>query len=171
MDRLLRWLEVPIHALLWLGLLAGFLMLLHVSVDVAGRTVFNHPFAGTTEIVSAYYMVAAAYLPWAWIARNDNHIHVELFAQLMPRALRTALDPIVNLLTIVYVSLFTWQTFVRAVQQTQAGEVWQAGSGYVPVWPSRWMLPIAGGLMVLYMVVRLARDILRAQTVAAERGP
>ena len=160
MDRLLRWLEIPIHALLWIGLLAGFLMMVHVSADVTGRTVFNHPLSGTTEIVSAYYMVAAAYLPWAWIARNDNHIHVELFARLLPRVVRAALGPIVNLLTIVYVSLFTWETFIRAEQQTSAGEVWQAGNAYVPVWPSRWMLPIAGGLMVLYMVLRLVRDFL-----------
>jgi TRAP-type C4-dicarboxylate transport system permease small subunit len=170
MDRVLQWLELPIRALLWLGLLAGFLMMLHVGVDVAGRTVFNHPFAGTTEIVSAYYMVAAAYLPWAWIARNDNHIRVDLFARLMPRAMQTALGPIANVLTIIYVSLFTWQTFVRAVQQTEAGEVWQAGSAYVPVWPSRWMLPIAGGLMVLYLVLRLARDASRPARLT-EAGP
>ncbi len=29
---------------------------------------------GTTKIVAAYYMVIAAYLPWAYLARNDNHI-------------------------------------------------------------------------------------------------
>jgi len=161
MDRALKWLELPINAFLWLGLVAGFLMMTHVSVDVAGRTMFNHPFAGTTEIVSAYYMVAAAFLPWAWIARNSSHIQVELFARLLPAGLRAALVPLVDLLTIVYVSLFTWETLIRAIQQTSADEMWQAGSGYVAVWPSRWMLPLAGGLMVLYMVLRMARDFTR----------
>jgi len=158
MDRLLRWLEYPIHALLWIGLLGGALMMIHISVDVTGRTVFNHPFAGTTEIVSAYYMVAAAYLPWAYIARGNGHIQVELFVRLLPRWARAALQPAVDVLTIVYVSVFVWQTWIRAVQQTAAGEVIQAGSSFLPIWPSRWMLPIAGGLMVLYMVLKLARD-------------
>jgi TRAP-type C4-dicarboxylate transport system permease small subunit len=162
MDRLLKWLEIPIHALLWVALLAGLLMMLHISADVTGRTVFNHPLSGTTEIVSAYYMVAAAYLPWAWIARNNNHIHVELFARLLPAKVNAFLEPTVQLLTIVYVSIFTWETFIRAVHQTVTGEVWQAGTTYIPVWPSRWLLPLAGGLMVLYMLVRLARDLMRA---------
>jgi TRAP-type C4-dicarboxylate transport system permease small subunit len=161
MDRLLRWLEVPIHVLVWVAMAAGLLMMVHISADVTGRTVFNHPLAGTTEIVSAYYMVAAAYLPWAWLARSKAHIRVELFVRLFPAKLRAALEPAADVITIAYVSLFTWQTFVRAEQQTAAGEVWQAGAAYVPVWPSRWLLALAGGLMVLYMVIRLARDLAR----------
>ncbi len=163
MDRLLKWLEIPIHALLWIALLAGLLMMLHISADVAGRTVLNHPLSGTTEIVSAYYMVAAAYLPWAWIARGNNHIRVELFARLLPAKVNAFLEPAAELLTIVYVSVFTWETFLRAAHQTEAGEVWQAGTVFIPVWPSRWLLPLAGGLMVLYMLVRLVRDVTRAR--------
>jgi TRAP-type C4-dicarboxylate transport system permease small subunit len=159
MDRLLKWLEIPIHVLTWIGIVSGALMMIHISVDVTGRTVFNHPFEGTTEIVSGYYMVAAAYLPWAYLARTDGHIRVDLFARLMPRALRIVLDPTVDLLTIAYVSVFAWQTYLRAVQQTSLGEVWLAGANYIPVWPSRWLLPIAGAMMVLYMLARLVRDL------------
>ena len=64
-DRLLRWLERPIDLLSGSRLVAGFLMMLHVSVDVTGRYLFNRPIDGTTEIVAAYYMVLVAYLPWA----------------------------------------------------------------------------------------------------------
>jgi TRAP-type C4-dicarboxylate transport system permease small subunit len=161
MDQWLKWLEIPIHALLWVALAAGFLMMLHITADVTGRTTFNHPLSGTTEIVSAYYMVATAYLPWAWIARNNNHIQVELFARLLPAKVNAILEPAVQILTALYVAIFTWETFLRAEQQTGAGEVWQAGTVFIPVWPSRWLLPIAGGLMVLYIVLRLARDLRR----------
>jgi TRAP-type C4-dicarboxylate transport system permease small subunit len=159
MDRLLRWLEIPIHLLMWIGILSGALMMIHISVDVTARTVFNHPFEGTTEIVSGYYMVAAAYLPWAYLAHGNGHIRVDMFARLMPRWLRAGLDPAVDLLTIAYVSVFAWETYLRAVQQTKLGEVWLAGANYIPVWPSRWLLPIAGAMMVLYMLVKLVRDV------------
>ncbi len=33
---------------------------------------------------------------------------------------------------------------------------------YIPVWPSRWVLPVSGGLMLLYLVLRVIRDIARA---------
>lgn len=161
-DGLLERIEAPIRFLLWLALVAGFLMMMHVTVDVAGRTLFNRPFAGTTEIVSAYYMVAAAYLPWAWLARNDDHIMVELFTRAAPRKFNQWLDILVKIATIAYVSLFTWQTGLRAIEQTRAGEVWDAAGRFIPVWPSRWMLPIAAGLMVLYLILRVVSDAVRA---------
>ena len=67
-----------------------------------------------------------------------------------------------KIVTIVYVGLFTWRTVVRAIYQTRAGEVWLAGTKYIPIWPSRWVLPIAGALMIVYLVVRVVVDVQRA---------
>ena len=159
MERALNWLEAPIRLLLWASIAAGIAMMLHVTIDVAGRTLFNHPLAGTTEIVSAYYMVAIAYLPWAWIARNNQHIVAEMFTHIGPRAFHVWLGVVVKIATLVYTAVFSWETYLRAVQQTRLGEVWGAGSQFIPVWPSRWLLPIAGGLMTLYLVLRVIRDI------------
>ena len=84
MQRLLRWLELPIQLSLWIALIAGFLMMMHVTADVTGRYFFNSPLEGTTEIVSAYYMVVVAYLPWAFLARHDNHIVADMFTRAIP---------------------------------------------------------------------------------------
>jgi TRAP-type C4-dicarboxylate transport system permease small subunit len=158
-NRLLAWLEKPINLLLWLGLAAGLLMMLHVTIDVAGRTIFNHPFEGTTEIVSAYYMVVAAYLPWAWVTRHNGHLNVDLFTlRMRPRAVFW-LEVAAKIVTLLYVSVFTWRTLLRAIEQTRAGEVWQAGTRHLPVWPSRWMLPVAGFFMALYLLARVIRDV------------
>jgi TRAP-type C4-dicarboxylate transport system permease small subunit len=156
---MLKWLDAPIHLLLWIGLLAGFLMMAHTAVDVAGRTIFNHPFAGTTEIVAGWYMVAAAYLPWAFIARQDSHIVVDLFTRALPPTFRYVLDVGVKILTILWVGLFTWQTWIQAIYQTRLGEVWQAATKFILIWPSRWMLPISGGLMLIYLVLRVISDV------------
>ena len=160
---LLRWLEVPINLMLWASLAAGTLMMLHVSADVTGRTVFNHPLPGTTEIVAAYYMVVAAFLPWGWIARNDLHIRADLFLRVGSKGFQFWLEIAVKMLTAVYVSVFTYQTCIRALQQTRAGEVWEAGGTFILVWPSRWLLPLAGALMLIYLVLRVADDVLRTR--------
>jgi TRAP-type C4-dicarboxylate transport system permease small subunit len=162
MDRVLRWLEIPIHALLWLGIVAAVLMVAHVSADVTARGLFNNPIEGTTEFVSAYYMVAVAYLPWAWIARNDGHIRVEVFSSFLPQRAIEWLDIGVKILTIAYISFFVWRATLRAIEQYYAGEVWQAGTKYLAIWPSRWVLPVAGTLMVVYLLVRVAADIAAA---------
>jgi TRAP-type C4-dicarboxylate transport system permease small subunit len=161
MERLLKWLEIPIHLSVWLGLSAAFLMMAHVTADVAGRTVLNRPIDGTTEIVAVYYMVAVAYLPWAWVARNDGHIKVELFMNFLPPRVVWWIEIFVKALSALYVGTFAWRSSLRAIQQTELGEVWLAGTRYIPVWLSRWILPVAGLLMCLYLVLRIVSDLTR----------
>lgn len=158
MDRLLRWLEGPIHLLMWLALLGGFLMMVHVSLDVAGRALWK-PIAGTPEIVSGYYMILVAYLPWALIARNDDHIMVELFTRGLPPKAIAWLDIVAKIATTVYVAIFTRQTWLTALKQMANQESLQVGGSYLIVWPSRYVLPAAGLLMAIYLAVRVTRDI------------
>jgi TRAP-type C4-dicarboxylate transport system permease small subunit len=168
MNRLLNWLQKPIDLLFWLSLLAGFLMMVHVTVDVAGRYLFRRPLDGTTEIVAAYYMVLVAYGPWAWLARHDRHIVAGVFQRIGTPRFDFWLEIGVKIFTIGYVSVFTYQTFLAALARTRAGDVWLAGTMYLPVWPSRWMLPIAGASMVACLVLRVLSDIAARTRRASE---
>ncbi len=160
-DRLLKWLEWPIQFFLWIALIAGFLMMLHVSADVTGRYFFGKPVEGTTEFVAAYYMVIVAYLPWAYLARNDNHISVNIFTRLMPMAFAHWLDVLVKVVVVLYLCVFAYQTGSQAIGQTRIQEVWQAGTTFIPVWPSRWLPPLASSLMLLYLVIKIVDDIIK----------
>lgn len=157
-DRLIKWLEPPIHLFLWICLAVGALMMLHVSVDVAGRA-FYKPFVGTNEIVSGYYMILLVYLPWAYIARNNAHIVADIFTRMIPDRVMFWIEAMIKLLTIAYLGVFTWETYVRAVQQMRAGEAMQVAGGYLQVWPSRFALPLGAALMLLYVVLRLGADV------------
>lgn len=169
-ERLLRWLEIPISVLLWIALIAGFLMMVHVGADVTGRTAFNQPLHGTTEIVSGWYMVAICYLPWAWLTRNDNHIIAGVFQHIGTAWFGYWVEVLVKVVMLVYVAMFGWQTAVRAIQQTRAGEVWEAAGGFIPIWPSRWMLPLAALFMGIYLALRILRDIGRGYPPEAHEG-
>jgi TRAP-type C4-dicarboxylate transport system permease small subunit len=159
MQRLQRLLNFPIDLTFWIAIVAGILMMVHVSADVAARTLLNSPIEGTTETAAGYYMVAIAYLPWAWLARKDAHIRVEMFTSFAPPRFVEWLDIVVKIATIAFLSVFVWRTTLRAIDQVRAGEVWQAGTSYISIWPSRWVLPVAGGLMALYLVLRVVADI------------
>jgi TRAP-type C4-dicarboxylate transport system permease small subunit len=159
MQRLLKLINYPIDLTFWIGIVAGVLMMLHVSADVAARTLLNSPIEGTTETAAAYYMVAVAYLPWAWLTRGDAHIRVEMFTSYASPRFVEWLDIVVKVATVVFLGTFIWRATLRAIDQMRAGEVWQAGTSYISIWPSRWVLPVAGGLMALYLVLRIASDI------------
>ena len=162
MEQLLGWLQKPIDLLFWLSLLAGFLMMVHVTIDVTGRYLFNRPLEGTTEIVAAYYMVLVAYCPWAFIASRDSHIVAGIFQRVGSPRFDFWLDVAVKAFTALCVAVFAYQTFWAALRQTRAGEVWIAGTMYLPVWPSRWVLPVSGLFMALYLVLRVASDVIGA---------
>lgn len=134
------------------------LMMLHVSADVFARTVFNHPLIGTTEIVSAYYMVGLAFLPIAWISRQRGHIIVELFTAHLPRRKLKALDAFAGILTLIYVSLFVWKLLETAIEKTHIREAWEAATGFVEVWPSRWIVPASFAFMAIYVLIRTVGD-------------
>ncbi|WP_157982122.1 TRAP transporter small permease [Oceanicella sp. SM1341] len=133
-------------------------MMLHVSADVIGRTVFHRPLVGTIEIVSAYYMAALAFLPLALITRERGHIIVELFTGWMSWRPRKWMDAFAAVLSVVYVTVFTWQAVIVAVEMTGMREAREAGGGFIEVWPSRWVVPIGFGLMAVYLVIHLVRD-------------
>ena len=128
-----------------------------------GRVVFDHPFDGTIEIVSGYYMVAIAFLPLAYITKHEGQIIVELFTRRMSRRKLCLLDAAVNILTFVYMATFAWMTATMAVEQTASRESWETAYGQVEIWPSRWYLPIACTLMAVYLLVRIAADFRKAR--------
>ncbi|WP_168192160.1 TRAP transporter small permease [Pararhodobacter marinus] len=148
-------------ALFAASLLAGLLMMLHVTADVVSRTLFNAPLAGTGEITATYYMIAVAFLPLAWITLRDQHVTADIFVSALPGAMRAVIAVLVDLLIIVYVSAFVWQTWISALARTERGEVWEILGGFLPVWPTRWLLPVAGAAMVLTMIFRLIARLTR----------
>ena len=148
-----------VTVLAWIAGVATFLMMLHVTADVIGRTVFNAPIVGTVEIVSAYHMAALSFLPLAYITMKREHIIVELFTGWMERRSRVRLDGCVALVTFVYVSVFTWKAIEIAIDKTAIREAKEAGVGFVEIWPSRWVVPIGFGLMSLYILIYIFRDV------------
>ncbi len=163
MPKLLDILDFPTRLLMWLCAVIGLVMMLHVSADVIARVLFNHPIDGTIEIVSAYYMVAITFLPLAYVTRYEGHIVVELFTRnIAPRRL-AGLEAVINVFTLAYMIVFTWMTTLAAIEQTEVGELWASATGYIPVWPSRWLLPIGCFLMSSYIAVRIVRDFRRAR--------
>ena len=50
---------------------------------------------------------------------------------------------------------------MQAIRQTGRGEIQQAGTLYIPVWPTRWLLPIAGGLMALWVLLAVIDAVIK----------
>lgn len=135
------------------------LMMLHIAGDILAKLILNQPIVATLEIVTWFYMVATVFLPLGYIQVHKKHLMVELFTMKMsPRSL-AKLEGVVGIVGTIYVGILCWLTLEHAIEQTIAGEIQDATFFDLPVWPSRWLLPIPTAAMSLIFLTQAIRDL------------
>jgi TRAP-type C4-dicarboxylate transport system permease small subunit len=143
------------QALMVVAGLAAFLMMTQVCVDVFIRFVLGRQIEATIEIVSAYYMVALVFLPLAYVERNDGHIAADVVVQLLSPRTQFVLRRLVDVVVLIAMSVLCYCSLVEAMNRTIEGELWRSGETFLPIWLSRWLVPIGSGAMALTIVTRL----------------
>lgn len=156
-----KWLQGSINWITVMGGIMMMLMMIHIVADVTGRVVFTHPFDGTTEIVSGYYMVAVIFFPLAYVTHNEGHIMVELFTRGMQPKRLAWLDAFITAVCLCLLIWFTWESFVEAWSSFLDNEEWETADDNITIWPSRWLLPIGLLAMAVYLGFRIV-DYVRA---------
>lgn len=169
MIALKRILDFAANAAAWIAGLATVAMMLHVVADIIAREVFNAPLTGTLEIAANYNMAALSFLPLAVIAREKGHIIVELFTSWMKPNGRSILDGFVAIVSVAFVTAFTWTAIKVAIEKTHIRDAKEAGFGFVEVWPARWFVVIGFGLMLLYVIWHMVADLYNGFTGRAAR--
>ena len=121
-----------------------FLMCLvvHVTLDVVLRYVFNTPIHSTILFVSVYYMVAIAFLPLAVIEVKNEHIAVEILTKRFPENIQNFLLVISTTLTMLVAALVAVRTGQEALSQYNNGAFSMEAGRKVFIWPSYFFLPV-----------------------------
>lgn len=145
--------------LLVLGGIATTLMMLHIGADIVGKYFFNYPIPATLEIVAWYYMVAAIFFPVAYVQLHRKHLMVELFTQKMSANRVAALEVVTASISLLYIGTLFFLTLQTAIKETANGEAQDATFFDLAVWPSRWILPIALGVMAIIVVFQIWQNL------------
>lgn len=151
-------------ALLAMGCLFLLLMMGHITVDVIVRYVFNGSMIGTLETVSFYYVVLAVFLPLGYVELKNEHIRVDLFAQMMPNWAQLALYILACIAGLVFFGMLAWQSGIDAIRSTQRLETIMSNFLFY-IWPSRWALPVGFAGMCLAILSNLLRALQRRQAL------
>ena len=155
-------------ALMFLSSVAMLLMVFHIVADVVLRHFFNSPLPGTIEIVSNWYMVVLAFLPLGYVQWHREHLMVEVFTKDIPQRVLRLIDVVVQVVCIALLGLYVTQVAIAAVEKTQLREALEATWFDIPVWPTRWLLPLGLGVMGLCILAQLV-SALRSRPRAADR--
>lgn len=150
------------RALLVIGCSFLAVMVLHITVDVLLRALFNAAVVGTLEAVSYYHIVFAVFLPLAYVERRGEHIRVDLFVQKMPLKVQLALYLFACLIGFAFFGALTYQSFIDALRSTERQETIMSNFLFY-IWPSRWALPLGFGAACLAIVNAALKALLRRQ--------
>ncbi len=140
------------QALFSVAMIGTFLILVVVTANVFARYIFNAPFHWAEE-VTAITLILVTLFPAAEILKKGMHIKFELIKQKLPENIWAFLEVLINLLSMVFTSVLTWQTFMatRLVYLRNMKEPSLLGT---PMWvPYGFMLI---GIAVLFLMFLIA---------------
>lgn len=154
------------RAALWLArigaggaLLALAAMMIHICADAFSRWLFHAPIAGTLEIVSHYYMTAVVFLPLALVQRAREHITVDVFAQLLPKAWVRWCDLLALALTTLLTGAFTVASIQQALRETSKGAYLDVIFFDLSIWETFWLMAAGALFVAVAALVGLIADI------------
>ena len=101
-------------------------------------------------------MVAVVFLPLAAVALAGGHITVELIGERLTGVARRALALFAAGVATVYFAAMTWHTGHAAIAKFKIGEYVIAQSTLI-IWPTRFLVPLGCGVLVLALVVTAIR--------------
>lgn len=143
-----------VSAITLIGVLAIILMMMHITLDVAGKFLFNAPVPATISLVSNYYMVVVAFIPLALVETRNGHISVEVMTEFLPLRSQYHLYSWTYLVSAAVFGVLTWRTWLEAMRTYEAGTFMVEQGVKIITWPSYFFLPIGTGLMVAVLLYR-----------------
>lgn len=136
-----------------LGEVAVIAMTLLISADIVTRYLFNFVIDAGAEIVTHYFMVAIIYFALGDITRDQGHLSATFFTEWMTERAKGVLEGVIALILCAFMVLLTWRTGASAIESTLIGELMQTARTNLPLWPSRWILPLGCATMALYSLL------------------
>ena len=144
-----------------IGRLFYWLILLTVVVS-AGNAIMRYAFNRSSNawLEIQWYLFAAVFLACAaYTFLNNEHIRIDIFSSRLTRQGRNWIEVfghLVFLMPLCVVMLYeSWPYFMSAFR---SGEVSSSAGGLVR-WPSRLMIPIGFGLLLLQMTSELIKRV------------
>lgn len=163
-----RLLDRLINLIMWIGMLAVALMMLQITIDVAGKYLFNVPIPATISLVSHYYMVFIAFLPLAFVEKRNGHISVEVLTELFPMRTQRHIGSWTYLVSVAVFGALTYRSWQVASGARITGTFMEEYGMKIITWPSYYLLPLGTGLMTVVLLYRFMLYVTGARSGLGE---
>lgn len=138
-----------------IGATAVALMMLHVTIDVISKHVFNIPMPGTITVVSNYYIVLVAFLPLAFTERRNAHISVEVLVEHFPDKAQRVLNVLAMIMGALIFGALAYRGWFEAERARAVGSFMIEQDTKLLTWPARYLLPVGFALVTVTLVFKV----------------
>jgi TRAP-type transport system small permease protein len=138
----------------WISRVLLAAMTAMVLAQVCTRYVFGFSFKWSEEL-ARYLMVWMVMLSASVALRDNAHIRVDFFTQLMPPRLVEVFTLMTRVAIVGYLGVLTWQGW----QTARFMEMTRFASLDVSMYWAYLALPVGGGLMLVFESINILRDI------------
>ena len=149
-----------------LGTLIIIGLMLLINTDIVGRTGFDAPVRGVTELVSLS-IVGIVFLQLADTLRSGRFTRADMLLDRLKRnqpVLAAVLQAIYHGLGAVLMGIILWAAWPSLVESIRIREyVGALGDFTAPVWPVRLMMLVGLGVTALTFVLLASMDLRRAR--------
>ena len=134
-----------------------FFMAIWMVVDIIGRSVFNHPIAGTPELVKSL-LPAIVFLTFAYTLRQRRHVKVDIIIRYLPKALNKFFVFMRYLLGLAIFSIITIVSWGPAWSGWLTRE-YEGVQLEVPVYPIRFIIFFGAGIFAIQYFVDMISSL------------
>lgn len=169
MQLLGRWLYRCEIALLYVGVLATFVMMCLTSADALSRYAFNSPILGAFEITEKYLMVAAIFMGLSYGYRGGLFIRVTFLVDRLSGTTRLVADYFAFLVSLLFCGVLLWATAVQGIRSLH--EDTELSTLPILVGPAYCLVPIGFLALIILMLVDLPRVRKRQSLLFTQEAP
>lgn len=154
----LKILDKTVSYLSFIGAIGIVLIMLLIVADVIGRSVFNQPVTGTSEIVRNS-IVGITFLQMAHVLKNGRHIRTTVILDRVSYKWRLVLNGLASLLGMALFILIISQSWEAALDSYVTGEYEGEGALEVPTFPTRFLILLGSLAIILQFLANLLNSI------------
>ena len=152
-----------------LGTLIIIGLMLLINTDIVGRTGFDAPVRGVTELVSLS-IVGIVFLQLADTLRSGRFTRADMLLDRLKRnrpVLAAMLQAVYHLLGALLMGIILWAAWPSLVESIRIREyVGALGDFTAPVWPVRLMMLVGLSVTALTFLLLASMDMRRARSLA-----
>jgi TRAP-type C4-dicarboxylate transport system permease small subunit len=139
-------------ALMLVGCLMLFALMLVVVADVTLRYLFNAPLQWSYEVISSYLMPGLFFMAVSHTLKANAHVAVDILHNYVGRTTRYAFEAVCAAVALPVFAICTWVSAQHTWHDFQTAATSTSGLA-VPTWTISMMLPIGFGLLSLRLLL------------------